>query len=135
MDHNVFFAQQGLWRTEIIFSSSVISVLAYGSTCRFMGKTVRIWWRLPCMLKRNSTSLSLLKWCLLPGGTFGRLEMTGHSGTSGLPSEHGDMDPFMISLCFLIESSRSTRRHYLNGLISFLLEGSYFCYPMYICNL
>ena len=133
MDHNVFFAQQGLWMTEIIFSSSVISVLAYGSTCRFFGKTVKIWWRLPCMRKRNSTSLSLLKWCLLPGGTFGRLEMIGLSRTSGLPSEHGDMDSFMISLCFLIESNRSTRRPYLNGLISFLLEGSCFCSLLFIC--
>ena len=132
-DQNVFFVLLGFWRTETTSFSSAISVHACGITCKLYGKTVMTWWRLPSMLERSSTNLSLRRWFLLPGGIFGRIEMTELSGTSSLPSEHGDMDSFMISLCFLIESNRSTRRPYLNGLISFLLEGSGFCSLLYIC--
>ena len=101
--------------------------VACGFICKLYGKTVMTWWRLPTMLERTLTNLSLGRWYSLPGGIFGRSGMTELSGTSSHLSERGEMDSFMISLCSLIESNRSIERPYLNGLISFLLEGNCFC--------
>ena len=128
MGLNVYFVQLGYWRTETTSFSSAISVFGCGFICKLYGKTVMTWWRLHAMLERISTNLSLgRRWFSLPGGIFGRSGMTELSGTSSHLSERGEMDSFMISLCSLIESNRSTERSYLNGLISYLLEGSCFC--------
>ena len=134
-DQNVFFVLLGFWRTETTSFSSAISVHACGITCKLYGKTVMTWWRLLAMLERTSTNLSLGRWFSLHGGIFGRLGMTELSGTSSHLSGRGEMDSFMISLCSLIESNRSIERPYLNGLISFLLEGScFFCIYVFIRN-
>src|SRR4051812_1609208 len=108
-----------IWRTDITSFSSAISVLESGLICRLIGPMDLTWFTLPRGPESLSTSLSLLKWCSLPGGISGWSGMLNVSGMSGHLLPNGELASFMTLLCLVKELSPCLEIHYLDGLISF----------------